>query len=234
MGQDDALLEAQTDPGRRLFDRGAKFGPGKLVRRTALVSGLTLASRILGYVRESLAAAVFGDKSAINDAFVTAWRVPNLFRSLMGEGAGALMLVLGLLAGSPGMAVPASIVMDRGAKVIYAINVGRGDEVKPPARGIFEIFMRTLEAMVAESIFQDFKRAEADPTVELHHIHIGSLGMLPFYDFIHIDEMFVLGKQAADEYLASTKPKMVAAPLAAMAAPKTVLDAQQYIPPYRR
>lgn len=59
----------------------------KLVRRTALVSALTLASRILGYVRESLAAAVFGDKSAINDAFVTAWRVPNLFRSLMGEGA---------------------------------------------------------------------------------------------------------------------------------------------------
>jgi putative peptidoglycan lipid II flippase len=59
----------------------------QLVRRTALVSALTLLSRILGYVRESLAAAVFGDKSAINDAFVTAWRVPNLFRSLMGEGA---------------------------------------------------------------------------------------------------------------------------------------------------
>ncbi len=130
--------------------------------------------------------------------------------------------------------LPASIVMDRGAKVIYAINVGRGDEVKPPAKGIFEIFMRTLEAMVAESIFQDFKRAEADPTVELHHIHIGALGMLPFDDFSHIDEMFVLGKQAADEYLASPQPKMVAAPPAARAAPKTVLDAQQYIPPYRR
>ncbi|MCU0501175.1 MAG: hypothetical protein MUC51_05310 [Anaerolineae bacterium] len=130
--------------------------------------------------------------------------------------------------------LPASIAMDRGAKVIYAINVGRGDEVKPPAKGIFEIFMRTLEVMVAESIFQDFKRAEADPTVELHHIHIGALGTLPFDDFSHIDEMFILGKQAADEYLASPKPKMVAAPLAAMAAPKTVLDAQQYIPPYRR
>ena len=130
--------------------------------------------------------------------------------------------------------LPASIVMDRGAKVIYAINVGRGDEVKPPAKGIFEIFMRTLEVMVAESIFQDFKRAEADPTVELHHIHIGALGLLPFDDFSHIDEMFVLGKQAADEYLASPKPKMVAAPPAARAAPKTVLDAQQYIPPYRR
>jgi putative peptidoglycan lipid II flippase len=30
---------------------------------------------------------MFGDRSSINDAFVTAWRVPNLFRSLLGEGA---------------------------------------------------------------------------------------------------------------------------------------------------
>jgi putative peptidoglycan lipid II flippase len=59
----------------------------RLVLRTFLVSALTLASRLLGYLRESLAAALFGDRSAINDAFVTAWRVPNLFRGLMGEGA---------------------------------------------------------------------------------------------------------------------------------------------------
>src|SRR4029079_2990298 len=60
---------------------------GGLVGRTALVSALTLASRIIGFARESLAAAIFGDASAVNDAFVTAWRVPNLFRSLLGEGA---------------------------------------------------------------------------------------------------------------------------------------------------
>lgn len=58
-----------------------------LVGRTALVSGLTLLSRILGFVREVLSAALFGDKSAIWDAFVTAWRVPNLFRRFFGEGA---------------------------------------------------------------------------------------------------------------------------------------------------
>jgi NTE family protein len=130
--------------------------------------------------------------------------------------------------------LPASVVMDRGAKVIYAINVGRGDEVKPPAKGIFEIFMRTLETMVAESIFQDFRRAEEDPTVELHHIHISALGSLPFDDFNHIDEMFKLGKQAADEYLANPKPKRVAVPFAPQAKPKVVRGAQQYIPPYRR
>ena len=60
---------------------------GRLVRRTALVSGLTLISRILGYAREILSAALFGDRSGIYDAFITAWRVPNMFRRLLGEGA---------------------------------------------------------------------------------------------------------------------------------------------------
>jgi len=59
----------------------------KLFSRTLLVSSLTLLSRIAGFVRESLAASVFGHASAINDAFVTAWRVPNLFRGLLAEGA---------------------------------------------------------------------------------------------------------------------------------------------------
>lgn len=60
---------------------------GGLVQRTFLVSALTLLSRLLGFVRESLAASIFGDASPVNDAFVTAWRVPNLFRALLGEGA---------------------------------------------------------------------------------------------------------------------------------------------------
>ena len=58
-----------------------------LVGRTVLVSGLTLLSRMLGFVREMIMASVFGDASAVSDAFFTAWRVPNLFRRLLGEGA---------------------------------------------------------------------------------------------------------------------------------------------------
>ena len=58
-----------------------------LFGRTALVSGLTLVSRVLGYVREMISAALFGDRSAVYDAFITAWRVPNLFRRFLGEGA---------------------------------------------------------------------------------------------------------------------------------------------------
>lgn len=59
----------------------------RLGRRTALISSLTLVSRILGYVREMISAALFGDRSGIYDAFITAWRVPNLFRRFLGEGA---------------------------------------------------------------------------------------------------------------------------------------------------
>lgn len=76
----------ELEPGRqpRVDVVGRHRG---LVLRTAIVSLLTLASRLAGFVRETLAASIFGDASPINDAFVTAWRVPNLFRSLLGEGA---------------------------------------------------------------------------------------------------------------------------------------------------
>lgn len=52
-----------------------------------MISILTLVSRILGFLRESIAAALFGNNSGIYDAFLTAWRVPNLFRRFLGEGA---------------------------------------------------------------------------------------------------------------------------------------------------
>jgi len=55
--------------------------------RAVMVSALTLVSRVLGLLREKLSAFLFGDTSAVFDAFITAWRVPNLFRRFLGEGA---------------------------------------------------------------------------------------------------------------------------------------------------
>lgn len=131
--------------------------------------------------------------------------------------------------------LPASVVMDKGATTIYAINVGRGEEIKAPAKGIFEIFLRTLDTFVAESVFTDFKRAEADPAVDLHHIHISELAELPFDDFDHIDEMFEVGKRVTDAYLDNPAPKRVAVPeAAAETSLAAVPGARQYIPPYRR
>ncbi len=83
-----------------MTDRGERFEiitrHRGLVGRTVLVSGLTLLSRLLGFVREVIMALVFGDSSAVSDAFFTAWRVPNLFRRLFGEGALSTSLQAGL------------------------------------------------------------------------------------------------------------------------------------------
>lgn len=52
----------------------------------ALVSGATMLSRLLGLLREQLFAALLG-ASAYADAFVVAFRIPNLLRDLFAEGA---------------------------------------------------------------------------------------------------------------------------------------------------
>ena len=48
---------------------------------------MTLVSRILGLAREMLSGALFGNQSAVFDAFITAWRIPNMLRRFLGEGA---------------------------------------------------------------------------------------------------------------------------------------------------
>jgi putative peptidoglycan lipid II flippase len=61
--------------------------PRKLdVAPVAVVAAATLASRVLGLVRDSLTAAVFGAGGLLS-AFFTAFQLPNLFRRLLGEGA---------------------------------------------------------------------------------------------------------------------------------------------------
>jgi putative peptidoglycan lipid II flippase len=58
----------------------------RLIRSTAAVAGPTLASRVLGYVRDLLQAYYLGTGDGA-DAFTIAFTIPNLFRRLTGEGA---------------------------------------------------------------------------------------------------------------------------------------------------
>lgn len=57
-----------------------------LTRALGSVGGLTLASRVLGLVRDSLFARYVGAGFA-SDAFLIAFRLPNMFRALFAEGA---------------------------------------------------------------------------------------------------------------------------------------------------
>jgi putative peptidoglycan lipid II flippase len=64
-------------PARRKVRLGVAAG---------LISLATMLSRILGLVREQLFAALFG-ATAFADAFIVAFRIPNLLRDLFAEGA---------------------------------------------------------------------------------------------------------------------------------------------------
>jgi putative peptidoglycan lipid II flippase len=57
-----------------------------LHRTLATVSGMTMLSRITGLIREFLVARTFG-ASVYTDAFLVAFRIPNLLRRLFAEGA---------------------------------------------------------------------------------------------------------------------------------------------------
>ena len=56
-----------------------------MLRAVLLVMGGTLASRVLGLVRQAVFNALYPD--ALKDAFNVAYRVPNLLRELLAEGA---------------------------------------------------------------------------------------------------------------------------------------------------
>ena len=58
----------------------------KLYRAFATVGGLTMLSRVFGFVRDILIAATLGS-GAVADAFSSPSAFPNLFRRLFGEGA---------------------------------------------------------------------------------------------------------------------------------------------------
>ncbi|HMP56509.1 MAG TPA: murein biosynthesis integral membrane protein MurJ [Novosphingobium sp.] len=63
-----------------------------LLRAAGTIGSLTMVSRVLGMVRDMLMARFVGAGLA-SDAFLIAWRLPNLFRALFAEGAFAAVFV---------------------------------------------------------------------------------------------------------------------------------------------
>lgn len=77
-----------TDSTQHLINneqQNSKAEGNKVAYRAVLMSIGTLLSRILGLVRDSLFAALF--PRMVTDAWSMAWRIPNMFRRLLGEGS---------------------------------------------------------------------------------------------------------------------------------------------------
>jgi putative peptidoglycan lipid II flippase len=57
-----------------------------LFKSTSVVAGMTMVSRVFGFVRDMVTAQIFGAGAAF-DAFSVAFRIPNLMRRLFAEGS---------------------------------------------------------------------------------------------------------------------------------------------------
>ena len=57
-----------------------------LVKSTSLVAGMTMVSRVFGFIRDMVTANIFGASAAF-DAFSVAFKIPNFMRRLFAEGS---------------------------------------------------------------------------------------------------------------------------------------------------
>ncbi|MDP2808912.1 MAG: murein biosynthesis integral membrane protein MurJ [Rhodocyclaceae bacterium] len=95
-----------------------------LLKSLATVSGMTLLSRILGFVRDFVIARTFG-AGMLTDAFFVAFRLPNLLRRLFAEGAfsQAFVPILAEYRNRRGEAETRHLV-DRVATMLFVILIG--------------------------------------------------------------------------------------------------------------
>src|SRR5438046_8196180 len=63
-----------------------------VLRAVGVIAAATLASRVLGFVRDMVVALVFG-AGPVTDAFFVAFRIPNILRRLLAEGALATAVI---------------------------------------------------------------------------------------------------------------------------------------------
>ena len=105
--------------------------------------------------------------------------------------------------------VAASVAMDKGALQIYALNAGHAGEPATEIKGVVDVLNWTLTTMMARSLAQDLARAEAAPTIDLHHIVLRPASPVPFGDFSRADELAMNGYETAKAYLAAPRPRDV-------------------------
>jgi putative peptidoglycan lipid II flippase len=94
-----------------------------MIRRIATVGGLTLISRVTGFVRDVVMAAVLG-AGPLADAFFIAFRLPNHFRAILAEGAFNAAFVPAYARALEQSGLPAArLFSDRIAAALLAINI---------------------------------------------------------------------------------------------------------------
>lgn len=95
-----------------------------MIRRIATVGGLTLVSRLTGFIRDVVMAAILG-AGPMADAFFVAFRLPNHFRAIFAEGAFAAAFVPAYARTLEQAGLPAAkLFADQIAAALIVLNLG--------------------------------------------------------------------------------------------------------------
>jgi NTE family protein len=112
--------------------------------------------------------------------------------------------------------VPISIAIDKGADVVYALDLESG-EPSPPVHNVYNIGQRTISVILYQQLLRDLERVIRFSLATLHHIYMGDLfNGLPLEDLTHSAEMINAGYGRAKEYLAHPTPNKAQRAIAAM------------------
>ena len=121
-----------------------------MIRRIATVGGLTLASRVTGFVRDVIMAAVLG-AGPVADAFFVAFRLPNHFRAIFAEGAFNAAFVPAYARTLEQSGLPAArLFSDRIAAALLVINLFLLGWFSPPRWSVYlrPVSTRTRRATI--------------------------------------------------------------------------------------
>jgi putative peptidoglycan lipid II flippase len=128
-----------------------------MIRRIATVGGLTLISRVTGFVRDVVMAAVLG-AGPLADAFFIAFRLPNHFRAILAEGAFNAAFVPAYARALEQSGLPAArLFSDRIAAALLAINI--------VLLGLALFFTPSVVGLLAPGLNQDPQRYELAVTL---------------------------------------------------------------------
>ncbi len=145
-----------------------------VLRSSLVMASATFCSRILGLVREQLMALYFG-ASGLTDAFLVAYRIPNLLRDLLAEGAFSSAFV-------PTFTEARQESAQEGRRLLWELFVLLGSLTAVLSVLIFA-FAPQLIALFAPSFVADAEKFEL--TVTLTRI------MCPFLFFISLAALFM-------------------------------------------
>jgi putative peptidoglycan lipid II flippase len=136
-----------------------------MIRRIATVGGLTLVSRVTGFMRDVVLAAVLG-AGPVADAFFVAFRLPNHFRAILAEGAFNAAFVPAYAPTLEQVGLPAArLFSDRIAAALLAINVF--------LLGLALVYTPSVVSLLAPGLDQD--PARYDLAVTLTRVTFPSL-----------------------------------------------------------